>query len=259
MELITTRIIPVLLMDRSKRLVKTVAFGQRTYIGDPFNVVRIFNEKEVDEICLIDIDATADGRDPDVGFIREFASECFMPLSYGGGLKDPKICEELHKVGVEKLVIGTHAPDGKLVSELASQFGSQAVVVSLDIRKNQNGMSAWVLNGKLKVEENPLTLAQKMVDAGAGEILLNTIDNDGLRAGYDLDLIRLFSASLPIPLIALGGAGELIHLREGLRAGASAVASGSAFAFYGPLRAVLITYPTPKEIQSNILSGEASA
>lgn len=241
-------------MDRSKRLVKTVRFGQRTYIGDPFNIVRIFNEKEVDEICLIDIDATSDGRDPDIGFVREFASECFMPLSYGGGLRDRHLCEMLHKVGVEKLIIGTHAPDGKLVNELASQFGSQAVIVSVDIRRRHDGMDAWVFNGNRRVEEDPLTLAKKMVDAGAGEILLNAIDHDGLRMGYDLELIRQFSTTLPIPLIALGGAGEQIHLREGLKAGASAVASGSAFAFQGPLRAVLITYPTPEEIQANILS-----
>lgn len=246
-------------MDRFKRLVKTVGFGERTYIGDPFNVVRIFNEKEVDEICLIDIDATADGRDPDIGFVREFASECFMPLSYGGGLKDAPVCEMLHKVGVEKLIIGTHAPDGKLVRALATQFGSQAVLVSIDVRQRLNGMEAWVFNGKRKVEQEPLTFAQKMVDAGAGEILLNAIDKDGLRTGYDLELIRQFSSALPIPLIALGGAGEQIHLREGLKAGASAVASGSTFAFQGPLRAVLITYPTPEEIQANILSGAENA
>lgn len=259
MELITPRIIPVLLMDRAKRLVKTVRFGERTYLGDPFNVVRIFNEKEVDEICLIDIDATADGRDPDIGFVREFASECFMPLSYGGGLKDTQVCEALHKVGVEKLIIGTQAPDGKLVRNLASQFGSQAVVVSVDIRQRQDGIDAWVINGSRRVEIDPFTFAQKMVDAGAGEILLNAIDKDGLRTGYDLELIRRFSTALPIPLIALGGAGEQVHLREGLRAGASAVASGSAFVFQGPLRAVLITYPTPTEIQAGMLSAGENA
>ena len=255
MHLISPRIIPVILMDRSKRLVKTVAFGDRTYIGDPFNVVRIFNEKEVDEICLIDIDASADGRDPDIGFIREFASECFMPLSYGGGLKEPRLCETLHKVGVEKLIIGTRAPDGKLVRELAMQFGSQAVVVSIDVRQGQNGMEARVLNGKILVDQTPMGFAQQMVEAGAGEILLNNIDNDGLRTGYDLDLIHQLSSALPIPLIALGGAGHHVHLREALEAGASAVASGSVFAFQGDLRAVLITYPTPEEIRDNIVPG----
>jgi len=255
MELISPRIIPVLLMDRSRRLVKTVGFRERTYIGDPFNVVRIFNEKEVDEICLIDIDATADGRDPDLGFVREFASECFMPLSYGGGLKEANVCEALHKVGVEKLVIGTQAPGETLVRELATSFGSQAVVVSIDVHRGTSGTEVRILNGTRRVNQDPLEFAQRMVQAGAGEILLNSIDNDGARTGYDLELIRQFSKSVPIPLIALGGAGEHIHLRDGLSAGASAVASGSAFTFQGPLRAVLITYPAPEEIDTAIIHG----
>ncbi|KEQ02449.1 AglZ/HisF2 family acetamidino modification protein [Pseudorhizobium pelagicum] len=255
MELISPRIIPVLLMDRSRRLVKTVGFRERTYIGDPFNVVRIFNEKEVDEICLIDIDATADGRDPDLGFVREFASECFMPLSYGGGLKEVNVCEALHKVGVEKLVIGTQAPEETLVRELATSFGSQAVVVSIDVHRGTNGTEVRILNGTRRVDQDPLEFAQRMVQAGAGEILLNSIDNDGARTGYDLELIRQFSKSVPVPLIALGGAGEHVHLRDGLSAGASAVASGSAFTFQGPLRAVLITYPTPEEIDTAIIHG----
>lgn len=253
MALISPRIIPVLLMDRSTRLVKTVRFGERTYIGDPFNVVRIFNEKEVDEICLIDIDASADGREPDIGFIREFASECFMPLSYGGGLKRPQICEALHKVGVEKLIIGTQGPEETLVRELATHFGSQAVVVSVDVCAGSEGREARVLNGTRKVGEPPLDYALRMVQAGAGEILLNNIDLDGARTGYDLELVRQFSEALPVPLIALGGAGETGHLREGLVAGASAVASGSAFTFQGRLRAVLITYPSAEEVERDIL------
>jgi len=255
MELISPRIIPVLLMDRAKRLVKTVRFGERTYIGDPFNVVRIFNEKEVDEICLIDIDASADERDPDVGFVREFASECFMPLSYGGGLKRPQVCEALHRVGVEKLIVGSQAPQETLVRELATHFGSQAVVVSVDVCSGQNGPEVRTMNGKRQVDQNPLQFAHRMIEAGAGEILLNDVDRDGTRTGYNLDLIREFSRSLPVPLIALGGAGEHDHLREGLVAGASAVASGSAFTFQGRLRAVLITYPTPAEIKHSIIRG----
>ena len=255
MELIAPRVIPVLLMDRSRRLVKTVRFGERTYIGDPLNVVRIFNEKEVDEICLIDIDASADTRDPDIGFVREFASECFMPLSYGGGLRTQQVCETLYRVGVEKLVIGSCAPDETLVRGLADDFGSQAVVVSVDVCDGPRGREGRILNGRRSVGRSPLDFAQRMVDVGAGEILLNNIDRDGLRSGYDLELIRQFSNSLSVPVIALGGAGEFRHLRDGLSAGASAVASGSAFTFQGPLRAVLITYPTPEEIKFDLVAG----
>lgn len=242
------RIIPVLLLDRSRRLVKTVRFGERTYVGDPFNVIRIFNEKEVDEICLLDIDATADSRKPDLGFVRELASECFMPLAYGGGVTSLEMGRALFKSGVEKLVIGTKSADGRLIGAMANNFGSQAVMASVDVCRNGNRMEVRTHNGQRVVSSDPLDYVMRMAKAGAGEILLNNIDRDGDRQGYDLELISYISSAVNVPVIAVGGAGENEHLRQGLAAGAAAVASGSAFVFYGPQRAVLITYPNQQDI-----------
>lgn len=246
------RLIPILLLDRNARLVKTVRFDERTYIGDPFNVIRIFNEKEVDEICVLDIDACVQGRAPDTGFIRELASECFMPLAYGGGLSSMSECEALFKSGVEKLIVGAQAPDGNFVADMSRNFGAQAVVVSVDVKRRRDGWDVCTHGGRRVVHSDPQIYAQKMAAAGAGEILLHDIDRDGMRIGYDLDLISQVANSLPVPLIALGGAGEWRHLQQGLAAGASAVASGSAFVFYGPLRAVLVTYPTQDEMRREI-------
>jgi len=197
------RVIPVLLLDSRRRLVKTVRFGERTYVGDPFNVVRLFNEKEVDEICVLDIDATPQGRGPDIGFLRELSSECFMPLAYGGGITSMAQCEE-------------------------------ARCVTRSAREDTG--------------REPRALCRELQDEGVGEIILQSVDRDGQRGGYDLDLISHVSHALSIPVIALGGAGEACHLAQGLRAGASAVASGSAFVFIGRLRAVLVTYPDPGQV-----------
>jgi cyclase len=236
------RIIPVLQLDRTRRLVKTVRFGERTYIGDPFNVIRLFNEKEVDEIVVLDIDATIDGRKPDPGFIRELATECFMPLSYGGGLSDSADCYELGRIGVEKFVIGSAVQNLNFISALARSFGAQAVIGCIDV--GQDG-ACCIRSGHMQISRSPLELAQRLQNAGCGEIILQSIDRDGTRAGYDLDLIRSVSSALNVPLIALGGAGEYEHLATALAAGASAAASGSAFIFIGRLRAVLVTYPPP--------------
>lgn len=248
------RVIPALLLDRSRRLVKTVRFRERTYVGDPFNVIRIFNEKEVDEICLLDIDATADGREPDLGFVRELASECFMPLAYGGGVTSLKMSEALFKSGVEKLVIGAKTPDDQFIGAMAHNFGSQAVMASVDVSRGGGGLEVRTHNGQRVVSGDPFDYVLRMAKAGAGEILLNDIDSDGVRQGYDLELISRMSSAVNVPVIALGGAGGHEHLRQGLAAGASAVASGSAFVFYGPLRAVLITYPTQEDMANDPLT-----
>ena len=242
------RLIPVLLVDRERRLVKTVAFGERTYVGDPFNVIRLFNEKEVDEICVLDIDASADGRAPDLGFVAELASECFMPLSYGGGITSLEPCQALATAGVEKFVIGSAAGDRALIGRMAAVFGQQAVVGCVDYRGAGDAATACARSGKSSLGRDPLDHALALVEAGAGEIILQSIDRDGRRSGMDLEQIGRMSHALPVPLVALGGAGETSHLLAALRAGASAAASGSAFSFIGRLRAVLITYPGPAEL-----------
>lgn len=240
------RLIPVLLLDRDRRLVKTVRFGERTYIGDPFNVIRLFNEKEVDEICLLDIDASVDGRFPDVGFLAELASECFMPLSYGGGLRPGAPVDALARGGVEKLILSSAATDADFVGRLSANFGAQAVVGCVDYR----GGEAFGESGRRGHGRSALELARALVAAGAGEIVLQSIVHDGLRTGMDLDGIRTVAEALPVPLVALGGAGEVAHLEEALAAGASAAASGSAFSFIGRLRAVLISYPSAEIVAS---------
>jgi cyclase len=242
-------LIPVLLLDRHRRLVKTIAFGMRTYVGDPFNVLRIFNEKEVDEIVVLDIDASIDGREPDFGFVRALASECFMPMGYGGAVKSVQHAEKLYSSGVEKLVIGSAAANTSVVADIAREFGSQSVTVCIDVSLRGQGWGVRTRAGQLDVGSDPVTYAKAMADLGAGEIILQCIDRDGVRGGYALDLLNQVCSSVRIPVIALGGAGTVEHLRDGLLAGASAVASGSAFVFLGRLRAVLITYPTSFEME----------
>jgi len=171
---VRARLIPVLLLDRDRRLVKTVRFGERTYVGDPFNVVRLFNEKEVDEICVLDIDATVDGRVADVGFISELASECFMPLSYGGGIAPGAPVDRLARAGVEKFVVGSAATDAGFLTALASNFGSQAVVGCVDYRGGAEGM-VYTRSGQRQVHDRPIDYARSLVEAGAGEIVFQAI------------------------------------------------------------------------------------
>lgn len=242
------RLIPVLLLDRHRRLVKTIRFGPRTYVGDPFNVVRLFNEKEVDEICVLDIDATVDNREPDFGLLRELASECFMPLAYGGGISRLAHCEQLNRIGVEKFVLGQGAFDESLVREVVRDIGSQAVVACVDVT-GQGDTARCVTRSASQVSgRSPLEHCLALQAAGVGEIILQSVDLDGTREGYNLPLISEISPRLTVPVVALGGAGTTAHLQEGLRAGASAAASGSAFTFIGRLRAVLVTYPEPSEM-----------
>jgi len=197
------RVIPVLLLDRARRLVKTRRFADEVYVGDPFNVIRIFNEKEVDEICLLDIHATVDGRSPDVDFIRAVAAECFMPLTYGGGVRTVADCEALVSAGVEKVLIGGAAPAGGLIDRVAKELGTQAVAVSVDVTQRHNRWEVRTHRGRRHVTDEAIGYARRLVDEGAGEILLHNIDRDGCREGYDLSLVstmaRAVSASTPPP------------------------------------------------------------
>ncbi len=244
------RVIPVLLLDRRHRVVKTVRFGERTYIGDPINVVRIFNEKEVDELCVLDIDASADGREPDVDFIAKLASECFMPLTYGGGIRSLAQAQTLMRLGVEKFVIGSGATSLELIRGLADTLGSQAVAACMDVERSAARLAVKTRNGSERVSQDVVGYARRLQDAGIGEIVLQSIDRDGMRCGYDLDLVKLVSHAVTVPVVALGGAGGFDHLPAALNAGASAVASGSAFTFLGRLRGVLISYPSPEQLRS---------
>lgn len=246
-----TRVIPSLLL-KDRGLVKTVKFKDPKYIGDPINTVKIFNDKEVDELVLLDITATIDQRNPNFELISEIASECFMPLAYGGGINCIEDIKQILSLGVEKVVINSYAFDNPgFIREAAIRFGSQSIVVSIDVKKNVFGRyEVFTHGGRKATKQNPVDFAKKMQDSGAGEILLNSIDMDGTMKGYDIELIKSVSQKLEIPLIACGGAGKLEDLSDAAtKGGASAVSAGSYFIFKGPHRAVLVNFPTQSEIK----------
>ena len=249
--MLRTRVIPSLLL-KGQGLVKTVKFKDSKYIGDPINAIKIFNDKEVDELVLLDITATIEKRGPNYKVIEEVASECFMPLGYGGGIHSLEDAKRILALGVEKIIINTVAfekPD--FVSQLADNLGNQSVVVSIDVKKSLFGKyEVFTRSGSYNTKQNPLTYAHKMELLGAGEILLNSIDRDGLMTGYDIQLISRLTGSVRIPVIACGGAGSLSHLAEAAKqGGASALAAGSMFVFHGKHRAVLISYPERTELE----------
>lgn len=241
-----TRIIPCLLL-RGNGLVKTKKFKDAVYIGDPVNAVRIFSEKEVDELVILDIDASLEGREPNYELIAEIAGECFMPVAYGGGVSSLEQARKLIRCGIEKVVINSASVGTtRFIREIADVFGSQAVVGSVDARKTLfGGHRVFIKSGTIDTKLKPEDHAASLVQAGVGEIFLNSIDSDGQMQGYDLELIKKVSAKVNVPLVACGGAGTLDHMRSAMKqGGASAVAAGSMFVFYGKHRAVLINYPT---------------
>lgn len=243
------RVVPCLLL-KGRGLTKTVGFKDHTYVGDPVNAVRIFNEKEVDELMFIDIMASREGAGPRVSYVRDIASECFMPLSYGGGIDSMGQIEALFRTGVEKVSLNsTVFSRPELVSQAAAAYGSQSVVVTVDVRPGFLGKyHVFSHGGTVRQYIDLVQHLKRVEDLGAGEIIVNSIDHDGLRTGYDLPLLSTAARAVSIPVVALGGAGELRHLREAVDAGASAVAAGSLFVFYGKHRAVLITYPSRREL-----------
>jgi len=240
-----TRVIPVLLL-RNKGLYKTVKFKDPRYIGDPINSVRIFNEKEVDELAFIDIGATPAGRGPDFDMIEQIAGEAFMPMAYGGGITTFEQVKRVLSLGFEKVIFNAAAFDHPQVLEQTSRvYGAQAVVVCLDVRKTLFGRYELNTHSGTKKRSVALVDHVRAVEAlGAGEILVNSIDRDGTMGGYDTALIRTVSSNCSVPVIACGGAGSLEHLEAGVKeGGASAVAAGSMFVYKGVHRAVLINYP----------------
>lgn len=252
------RIIPALLV-KGKGLVKTIRFKDPKYVGDPINAVRIFNEKEVDELIVLDIDATAEAREPDYRMIENLAAECRMPLCYGGGIKRPDQARRIFSLGVEKIAVSSAAlEDPGLVPGMAAQVGRQSVIVVVDAKKRLLGgrYDVWTHNGKRNTRQDAVEFARRMEEAGAGEIVVNSIDNDGAMKGYDLDLADAMREALTVPLTVMGGAGSLDHIGKLVaRHGIVGAAAGSLFVFKGVYRAVLINYPGRADKDALIGSG----
>ena len=248
--MLRTRVIPCLLM-LSGGLVKTVRFNDPKYVGDPVNAVRIFNDKEVDEMVFLDIGATRSGTGPNFALLADIAGEAFMPFGYGGGITTVDQVKRLYGLGVEKVVINSAtATNPKLVEESAAVAGNSGVVVSIDVKRNWLGRpSVWIAGGRIDLKRDPVSHAKDMAHAGAGEILLNSIDRDGTMQGYDLELVESVARAVNVPVVAAGGAGTLRHFREAVDRGAAGVAAGSMFVFHGKHRAVLITYPNYHELE----------
>jgi imidazole glycerol-phosphate synthase subunit HisF len=244
------RVIPCLLLQDGG-LVKTVRFKASTYVGDPINAIRIFNDKRVDELILLDITASRQRREPPYALIEEIASECFMPLCYGGGVTSVAQAQRIVNLGAEKIAVNQAAlTRPELVRELSAQLGSQSVVACVDVKKSWSGRYRVFDSARRTLtDRDPFDHADRVVAMGAGEIMINNVDRDGTQQGYDHELIRRLTAGLRVPVIACGGAWTLDHLRTVVReSGASAAAAGSMFVFEGPHRAVLISYPPYREI-----------
>jgi cyclase len=250
------RIIPVLTL-RDRGLVKTLQFGAARYVGDPINAVKVFNQKEVDELVFLDLDATREGRGPDLEHLEEIASECFMPFAYGGGIRSLEEIRAVLRAGAEKVALNSAAClDPALVRDGAARFGRQSIIVSVDVRREQDGYAVFHTGGRIRHGTGLVEHLQAMARLGAGEFLVTSIDRDGTCAGYDLELVRTAAAAVDVPVIACGGARGLEDFRAAVQdAGAAAAAAGSHFVFCGPRRGVLITYPERKDIVAAVLGG----
>lgn len=238
------RIIPCLLL-KDGGLVKTVGFDDPKYVGDPINAVRIFNEKQVDELIVLDIDATINNREPDMEMISDLASECRMPICYGGGIKNIKQIRKIISLGIEKISISSAAiEDNNLIKKGAEIVGNQSIVVTIDVKKVNNNYIAFINNGKKKTDYNVIELVEKFQKLGAGEIVVNSIDDDGSMKGYNFDLINKIVEVISIPLTVIGGASSLDNIKLLFRKfGIMGASAGSLFVFKGVYRAVLINYP----------------
>lgn len=250
------RLIPCLLVHDGG-LVKTVNFGDPKYVGDPINAVRIYNEKEVDELVVLDIDATVNGSEPDYQLIAHIASECRMPLCYGGGVRTVEQIEKIISLGVEKVAVSSAAVENPtLISDAASRVGSQSVVVVIDVKKTGLLRRQEVVthNGCRRTGLNPIEFARRIAELGAGEIVINSVDRDGEMKGYDLDLIEQVRREVRLPLTVLGGAGSIDDLKDLInRYQIIGAAAGSLFVFKGRYRAVLINYPNRAEKEALLL------
>lgn len=243
------RIIPVLLID-DRDCIKTVQFGERTYLGDVVNAVKIFNRKGIDELAVLDIGATINHREPDFELLKDIASEAFMPLSVGGGVTTIEQVHQLLAIGYEKVVINTgliEHPD--MVREAVRLYGSQSVVASIDAKLVNGDYKCAICDGQTIIDKHPRGLAIEAEQMGCGEIIINSIDRDGMMQGYDLNLVKMIADAVMVPVTAIGGAGGIQDLKQVIQeAGAHAAGGGSMFVFYGRLRAVLITAPSEQEL-----------
>ena len=250
--MLQTRIIPCLqLIDSS--LVKTVKFDNHGYIGDPINTVRIFNELEVDELCFLDIRASLQNRQPNLELLQQISNECFMPLSYGGGVKDFETAQKILSIGFEKIVLNTNAyRNPKLVREISEHFGAQAVIGSIDVKKNIWGKyQTYINDGTEKIAVDPVEWAKKLEDLGVGELLISSIDRDGTWTGYDLDITKKIANAVHIPVIANGGAGSISDIGDVVhKAHASAAALGSMVVYQKKGMGVLVNFPDKKLIEA---------
>jgi cyclase len=245
------RVMPCLLVDDG-RLVKTVKFKNAAYIGDPINAIKIYNEKEVDELILVDITATLEGRRPSLELLTEVAGECFMPMCYGGGITNLDEIRTIFHLGIEKVAVNSHAiKDPDFIARAADAFGSQSIILSMDVKKSVLGKySVWVQSGRKDTKIDPVEYAQRLTEKGAGEILLNSIDRDGTWSGYDIALLRKVSDAVPVPVIACGGAGRIDDFRKAVKeGGASALAAGSMVVYQGKGRGVLINFPARSDLE----------
>ena len=252
------RVIPCLLL-KGGGLYKTAKFKAPRYLGDPINVVRIFNDKEVDELILLDIAATTSGRDPDFAAIREIAQECFMPVCYGGGLRTTRQVEQVLRCGIEKVALNailTEAP--AVVREASREFGASTIVAGIDYKCNWLGKpQVYIRAGQTATGVGVREMAERAEELGAGEILLNSIDRDGTMTGYDLEMVGAVAGAVGVPVIACGGAATLHDFQKAIHvAGASGVAAGSMFVFVGRQRGVLITYPTQADLETQVFRAE---
>lgn len=244
------RITPCLLVHNGG-LVKTVQFKDARYVGDPINAVKIFNEKEADELIVLDIDATVNGAEPNYRLISQFAVECRMPLCYGGGIKTPAQAKQIIELGVEKIALSSAAienPD--VITAIAQEIGSQSVVVVLDAKKSRwtSDYEVRTRNGTARTGKTPVEAATEAEARGAGEIVVNSIDNDGMMKGYDLNLAARIRNATQLPMTVLGGAGSLADMSALIATcGVIGVSAGSFFVFKGSLRGVLISYPNPAQ------------
>ena len=249
--MLMSRLVPFLLCD-GKGLVKTQRFKSPTYVGDPINVIRLFNDKEVDEIALLDIRASSEGRGPNFNLVNNVAAECFMPLAYGGGIRGLEDAKRLFSLGVEKLVIRTSVANDLSVAESIAAFaGSQSVAISIDLKRDRlQRLKLHAPKTSLHGTRDWQAFVREAVSAGAGEVILNCVHTDGTMGGMDLDAIKTVSALTTTPLLAVGGVGDMADIRAGLESGASAIGAGSFFVFHGSRRAVLVSYPSPQEVES---------